>query len=84
MKVSLVLPIISPSGEKVDRVSKSRIEIKKPNGKIAVQANCPLRIQNTGRERIFNMVPGFEAVPIAADVKFDNGPSTVECKIVGV
>lgn len=83
-KISLVVPIISQSGQKIDRVSKNRIEIQKSNGKIAIEANCPLHIQSTGRKRIFNMVPGFEAVPVVADIKFDNGSSTVECKITGV
>ncbi|MCF7954362.1 MAG: hypothetical protein K9M75_01035 [Phycisphaerae bacterium] len=82
MKISLVVPIISPSGEKVDRVSENRIEIQKPDGKVAVQSNCPLRIQDTGRDRIFNMVPGFEAVSIAIDVKLVNGSGTAEFNII--
>lgn len=84
LKISLVVPVISASGEKVDKISKNRIEIQKAKGKIAVESNRPLSVQNTGRDRIFNMVPGFEAVPIVADIKLDSGSKVVECKITGV
>ena len=72
----MVLPIISPSGEEVRRVSEKRIEIKKPEGRVLVEANVPLRLASAGR--IFNLVPGFQAVEIMAD--FLPGES-LECKI---
>jgi hypothetical protein len=67
LKLALALPVISASGEKVRRVSDKKIEIEKPEGTVVVEANVPLRIQETGRDRIFNLVPGFEAVPIVVD-----------------
>ena len=73
----LVLPMISPSGEKVTQ-SAQRIEIHKPQGKVVIEANSPLRIQEGTRQRIFNPVPGFEAVPVIADIPAD---SRLECRI---
>jgi hypothetical protein len=63
---ALVLPIISPSGEEVRRVSANRIEIKKPGGTVVIESNIPLSIKQSKKGRIFNMVPGVEAVPIIA------------------
>jgi hypothetical protein len=67
----LVLPIISPTGETVTRISGGRIEIRKPGGTLIVEANAPLEIENSGRPRIFNLVPGFEAVPVFAEIPVD-------------
>ena len=73
----LVLPLISPTGEKVTQSAK-RIEIHKPQGRVVIEADAPLRIQESTRSRIFNLVPGFEAVPIIAEIPTD---SRVECRI---
>lgn len=62
----LMLPVISASREKVVQVSAERIEIHKPEGKLILEANAPLEIEGSKRSRIFNLVPGFEAVPIFA------------------
>jgi hypothetical protein len=73
----LVLPVISPTGEKVTH-SANRIEIEKPQGTVVIEANAPLRIEKTTRPRIFNLVPGFEAVPIIAEIPAD---TRLECRI---
>lgn len=73
----LVLPLISPTGEKVMQ-SGNRIEIHKPQGTVVIEANAPLRIEETTRPRIFNLVPGFEAVPIIAVIPAD---TRLECRI---
>jgi hypothetical protein len=68
---SLVVPIISPSGETVRQVSANRIEIDKPSGTVVVACNVPLTIRQTEKGRVFNMVPGMEAVPIFAELTSD-------------
>ena len=73
----LVLPIISPTGEKVSQ-SANRIEIVKPQGTVVIEANAPLRIEQTTRPRVFNLVPGFEAVPVFAEIP---GGARLECRI---
>ena len=40
----LVLPLISPTGEKITQ-SPNRIEIHKPQGTVVIDANAPLRIE---------------------------------------
>ena len=68
LKANLALPIISRVNEPVCQVSANRIEIQKKNGIVCVTANIPLRIKKTERGRVFNLVPGFEAVPVLADL----------------
>jgi len=74
----LVLPIISPTGETVARISANRIEIRKPGGTLVIEANAPLEIDDHGRPRIFNLVPGFEAVPVFAEIPPEG---TLTCRI---
>ncbi|MDF7823428.1 hypothetical protein P4B35_05345 [Pontiellaceae bacterium B12227] len=70
---SLVVPIMSPSGEKVRQVSDKRIEIKKPEGTVVVESTVPLKIKESEKGRIFNMVPGMECVPIIAELPREEG-----------
>ena len=71
-----VLPVISSSDESLRQVTPQRIEIEKPEGVLVVEANVPLSIENNrnavvkpnrlNKSRVFNLVPGFQAVPIIA------------------
>jgi hypothetical protein len=61
---SFILPVISPTGEEVSIIDSQTIRIRKPTGSLTVHSESPLHLQNVPRGRIFNMVPGFEAVPI--------------------
>ncbi len=45
---------------------------------MVVEANVRLRVQETARPRIFNLVPGFEAVPVMAEIPAD---VRLECRI---
>lgn len=74
---TLVLPIISPTGEKVRQVSETRIEIDKPNGTVVIEATTPLTIKETEKARAFNQVPGCEAVPILAHLPEKDGQGVV-------
>jgi len=65
---SLVVPIMSPSGEQVKQVSDQRIEIKKPEGTVVVESTVPMKIKQSEKGRIFNMVPGMECVPIIIEL----------------
>jgi len=69
----LILPVISSSGEKVIRSAANRIEIHKSEGTLIIEADATLQIMDTGRPRIFNLVPGFEAVPIFAEIPSEGG-----------
>jgi hypothetical protein len=62
----LVLPLISPSGEPIIQNDPKKIEIIKPGGSLVLTSNVPLGIKDTEKSRIFNMVPGVEALPVRA------------------
>jgi hypothetical protein len=74
---ALVLPVISPSGEPVRQVSARRIEISKPAGTVVIEATVPLTIKPTEKGRVFNMVPGCEAVPIIVQLPKVEGMKAV-------
>lgn len=76
---SLVLPLISPNHEKVVQVSEQEIEVHKEEGRVVVSANAPITIIKTKKNRVFNMVPGMEAVPFKID--FEEGTDSIECSI---
>jgi hypothetical protein len=65
-ETAFLLPIISPTGEIVKQISQSEITIQKIEGLVSIKANVPLKIKKTSTERVFNMVPGVEAIPIIA------------------
>ncbi len=65
---TLVVPVFSLSGEPVRQVSETRIEIEKPEGTVVVECNVPLSIKGSENGRVFNMVPGAEAVPISVAI----------------
>ncbi|WP_066630693.1 hypothetical protein [Labilibacter marinus] len=78
-KSAMVLPLLSPSGEKLTQVSPQLIEVQKQEGKVVLESNVPLIIKKTDKGRVFNMVPGAEAVPIIA--YFTKEVSEVICTI---
>ena len=76
---TLVLPIISPTGEKVVKISENKIEIHKKEGIVVVETNVPLIIKKSEKERIFNQVPGMEVIPIM--VVFPKDTKEIICTI---
>lgn len=76
---TFVLPIVSPSGEKVSQISDNVISIEKPKGTVKIKASVPIKIKNSTKNRIFNMVPGVEVVPIIA--KFEEKTKNVRVTI---
>jgi hypothetical protein len=62
----LVLPIACQSDEKVTQLDAKSIQIKKKNGTLLIKSNVPLEIMKTTKSRVFNLVPGIEAVPVSA------------------
>jgi hypothetical protein len=75
---ALVLPIISLPGERVRRLSDRRFVVSKAGGDVAILASAPIEIADTGGgDRVFNLVPGFCAVPFVVAVP----GGRVECSI---
>lgn len=62
-QTTIIFPVISPTGEKVTAADK-KIEISKPGATVLVSCNRELQILPTTTGRVFNFVPGMEAVPL--------------------
>jgi hypothetical protein len=77
---TLVLPLISPTGEKIVKISDTKIEIHKPVGIIVLESNAPIQIKDMEKERIFNQVPGMEVIPLL--IKFPIGVKEITCSIL--
>lgn len=73
-QLNFVLPIISKTGEKVQQLSEDHIRVEKPDGCIDVFSNASFRIMACDGQRVFNHVPGFEAVPLVVDWKPNENP----------
>ncbi len=78
---AFVLPIVSPTGEKVTQSNPNEITIQKPEGLVIITASVPLTIKDTPKERIFNMVPGVEVVPLIAHFKDKSQELEIRIKV---
>ena len=72
IKTALVIPVISATGEKVIRISDQKLEIHKSGGKLVVESNVFINIKPMKRERAFNLVPGFEVLPLETVVPLEH------------
>ncbi len=66
-EVHFVLPLVSSSNEGYQLDSETSLSIQKNNGILMIKANKKFKILPTleGKSRVFNHVPGFEAIPLA-------------------
>ncbi len=60
-----LLPVISPTGEPIERPDDHTICIRKPKGTVVVSVDAPHSFEAVSKERTFNLVPGFECVPLS-------------------
>ena len=75
---SLVVPVIAKSDEAAHQATPNYWEITKPTGRLMVSSDTPIERIPSRRERVFNLVPGMEALPLRIkphDVK------SVECTL---
>lgn len=64
-KIRVVVPVISASTETVQITGNNKITIQKNRARVTLHSDQPLtRLATTG-DRIFNFVPGLEAIPLA-------------------
>ncbi|MCG8311362.1 MAG: hypothetical protein MI975_28500 [Cytophagales bacterium] len=62
--VKFILPIISSGNEGYKIISDRKIRIAKKHKEIVLEANSPIDIIKTKKGRIFNFVPGMQAIPL--------------------
>jgi hypothetical protein len=77
-KWSLVLPLVSNQDEPVRKVTDKSHEIIKADGRVVLEAGSALNILEMARQRAFNLVPGFQAVPFVVE---GNGTDIVMCSL---
>lgn len=56
----IIVPVISKTGEALQQTGKNLLTVHKPNAQVIISANTDMNIN----ARIFNYVPGLEAIPI--------------------
>jgi hypothetical protein len=59
-----ILPVISPTGETVEQPDPKTIRILKLKGTLIIHTDAPQGFEPTSKQRTFNLVPGFECVPL--------------------
>ncbi len=59
-----ILPVISSSTEAITQPDPKTIQIKKPKGTLTIRTDAAKGFSLLPAERTFNLVPGFEAIPI--------------------
>jgi hypothetical protein len=64
-----ILPVVSPSGEPVSQADPKTIRISKPSGSLIIRTDAPNGFEAVPKERTFNLVPGFECVPVALTMR---------------
>lgn len=64
----LTVPIISNNQEKIIKVNDKKIVIKKDNCQLEITSNAAFRLADNFPQRVFNLVPGFEALPLSVSV----------------
>ena len=62
--LAFILPVIARQDEAVERVDAQTIRITKPSGVLVVSTDNPAGFEPAPKERTFNLVPGFECVPL--------------------
>lgn len=62
--VRFILPVVSRSSEKFIQPNASSIRIAKPDGTLTISINAPHGFESIPKERTFNLVPGFECIPL--------------------
>jgi hypothetical protein len=59
-----ITPVIARESDRVEQVSPHSVRISKPKGSLIVGLDAANRFEPIPSERTFNLVPGFEAVPL--------------------
>jgi hypothetical protein len=59
-----VLPVIAPNDEEAVQPDDQTFTVSRPGGTLRVSASQPATQRTQGRARVFNVVPGFETVPL--------------------
>ena len=71
----LVIPVISQHDEVVEHIDPKTIRISKAKGNLIIRTNARDGFDNRTDERTFNLVPGFECLPLTVKPQREQGVS---------
>jgi hypothetical protein len=74
----LVLPLVSAPGEKIGRAGEATLLLHKPKAVVKAQATVGLETMSEANQRVFNLVPGFAAVPLSLTLM---GQEEASCRL---
>jgi hypothetical protein len=66
-KPTVIFPVISPSSEAIKIIDEHTLTITKENALVKITSNVKIAILPDANGRVFNFVPGLEAVPLAME-----------------
>jgi len=70
--LQVIVPLIVRKSERVEQVSPQSVRISKPKGLLIVSIDAANRFDPIPGERTFNLVPGFEGVPLIVAIQPGN------------
>jgi hypothetical protein len=65
----LILPVISRAGERVQQPDMRIVRIAKPGGTLTINTDAAAGFEPVPKERTFNLVPGFECIPLSVELE---------------
>jgi hypothetical protein len=65
--IKIIIPVIAKSSEKVVTLNHKTLQINREGGIVKLSSDQPLQQLPATNGRIFNFVPGFEAVPLGVE-----------------
>lgn len=74
----LIVPVIAGSRDTVTQIDAQTIRIKKPTDSLRIHTDTPAGFEPIPTERSFNLVPGFECVPLSIILTADKPTIRIE------
>jgi hypothetical protein len=68
-KLQFVLPVVSRSSEEVEHGDPRTIRVMKPKGSLTLRTSAADGFEALPKERTFNLVPGFECLPVVVSMR---------------
>jgi hypothetical protein len=68
-KIRIIIPLISASSESIKTTTPKKLRIQKEKAVVTISADKSLQRLPTTGERLFNFVPGLEAIPLVIFAK---------------
>jgi len=62
-KIKIIFPVIAKATEKIGVIASNKLNIHKDSALVKVSANHPIVQLSSNNGRVFNFVPGYEAIP---------------------